>query len=82
MTDLELVDELVNHVPEPHIGQLHVDIGVQQQAKQVTVVVPGLAALAQVRGAPCIQVAEIKLLSIVKGVQGKKLAFTWGSCPG
>ena len=61
-THLELVNELINHVPQPNVGQLHVDVAVQEQAKQVAVVVPRLAALSQGGRAPCIQVAEVQLL--------------------
>lgn len=37
---LELVQELVHHVPQPRHRQLHVDVAVQDDAKQLAVVVP------------------------------------------
>ena len=43
---LELVDELVDHVPEPLVGELHVDDAVEDDAEEVAVVRPRLGALA------------------------------------
>jgi hypothetical protein len=42
---LELVHELVDHVPEPLVGQLHVDDAVEDDAEEVAVVGPGLGAV-------------------------------------
>jgi hypothetical protein len=42
---LELVDKLVDHVPEPLVGQLHVDDAVKDDSEEVAVVGPGLGAV-------------------------------------
>jgi hypothetical protein len=42
---LKLVDELVDHVPEPLVRQLHVDDAVEDDAKEVAVVGPRLGAV-------------------------------------
>ena len=39
---LELVDELVDHLPQPEVGELHVDVAVEDDVEQVGVVVPAL----------------------------------------
>lgn len=55
---LELVDELVDHVPEPLVGELHVDDAVEDDAEEAAVVVPGLDALARGGGEAGVEVAE------------------------
>jgi hypothetical protein len=42
---LELVYELVDHVPEPLVGQLHVDDAVEDDAEEVAVVGPRVGAV-------------------------------------
>mmetsp|Transcript_15371 Transcript_15371/g.37216 ORF Transcript_15371/g.37216 Transcript_15371/m.37216 type:complete len:623 (+) Transcript_15371:2611-4479(+) len=59
---LELIDELVHHLPQPQVGQLHVDVAVQDDTEQVAVVVPRLAALLQGRRHLGVHVAEVHLL--------------------
>jgi hypothetical protein len=59
---LELVDELVHHVPQPLVRQLHVHVAVQDHLEQVAVVVPRIAPLLQRRLQPRVDVAEPHLL--------------------
>lgn len=37
---LELVDEFINHVPEPFVGELHIDVPVENNAEEVAVILP------------------------------------------
>ena len=59
---LELVDELVDHLPEPEVGKLHVDVAVEDHAEQVAVVLPALLALVERRGGLAVHVPEVQLL--------------------
>jgi hypothetical protein len=56
---LELIDELINHVPHPAGGELHVDIRMEEEAKESLVVLPGLDALAKIGLAAGIEVAVV-----------------------
>ena len=59
---LELVDELVDHLPEPQVGELHVDVTVKDHAEQVAVVLPALLALIERGRGLAVHVAEVHLL--------------------
>lgn len=55
---LELVDELVDHIPQPLVRQLHVDITVKDNLEEVAIVIPGVAALFKSRLKASVQVTE------------------------
>lgn len=49
---LELVHELVDHVPEPLVGQLHINDAVEDDLEETTVIVPRVDSLLQRRRQP------------------------------
>jgi hypothetical protein len=55
---LKLVDKLINHIPEPLVGQLHVDDPVKHDLEEAAVVVPGVDPLLERGREPGVQVAE------------------------
>lgn len=55
---LELVDELVDHVPQPLVGELHVYNTVEDHLEKAAVVVPGVDALAERGREARVEVAE------------------------
>ena len=58
--------ELVDDVPEPAVGQLHVDVAVQDDAEEGLVVGPGFAPRVQARLLHRVQVPEVHLLPRAK----------------
>mmetsp|Transcript_10760 Transcript_10760/g.32286 ORF Transcript_10760/g.32286 Transcript_10760/m.32286 type:complete len:250 (-) Transcript_10760:122-871(-) len=59
---LELVHELVDHVPQPAVGQLHVDVAVNDDPEQCRVVGPRLTPCLQAGLLNGIQVPVVHLL--------------------
>lgn len=55
---LELVHELVNHVPKPLVRELHVDDAVEHHLEQAAIVVPRVDPLAERGRQTRVQVAE------------------------
>ena len=59
---LELVNELIDHLPQPQVGELHVDVAVKNHAEQIGVVVPGFHALFKRGGSLAEHVPKVHLL--------------------
>lgn len=55
---LELVNELIHHVPQPLVGELHVDDPVKDNPEEAAVVVPALHPLPPRGSQPRVHVAE------------------------
>mmetsp|Transcript_4904 Transcript_4904/g.14207 ORF Transcript_4904/g.14207 Transcript_4904/m.14207 type:complete len:252 (-) Transcript_4904:237-992(-) len=59
---LPLPEVLVNHVPEPPVRQLHVQIRVENDTEELRVVFPALPPLVQRGGSGRVDMAEVQLL--------------------
>lgn len=55
-----MIDKFIDHIPKPLIGELHINIAVEDNLKQAAIIIPRLDSVRQCRGKAGVDVPEPK----------------------